>query len=262
MSPQTMTPPAARPVRRGAAGLSRAAQRAGQAGGTVLGLILGVVLGLGVALAVAVYVTKVPVPFLSKGATRSTSQDEDDAKRNRDWDPNSALASKRAAARNAAAPGAAQGVTPPAAVPAVPAPEAPPAAAPAGGRSPAAPPARPAAPRASDDPLGDLARARSERAPSATVAAARPEAPAPAADADGYSYFVQAGAYRTTADAESQRARLAIMGWEARVTEREQAGRTVYRVRVGPFAKRDDADRLKDRLDTAGVESTLVRVQR
>jgi cell division protein FtsN len=125
-------------------------------------------------------------------------------------------------------------------------------------------PARPAAPRASDDPLGDLARARSERAPPAVVASARPEAPAPAAsaDGDGYSYFVQAGAYRSTTDAESQRARLAIMGWEARVTEREQAGRTVYRVRVGPFAKRDDADRLKDRLDGSGVESTLVRVQR
>ena len=52
------------------------------------------------------------------------------------------------------------------------------------------------------------------------------------------------------------------MGWEARVTEREQAGRTVYRVRVGPFTRRDDADRLKEKLDTAGMDSTLVRVQR
>jgi cell division protein FtsN len=52
------------------------------------------------------------------------------------------------------------------------------------------------------------------------------------------------------------------MGVEARVTEREQAGRTVYRVRAGPFNKKDDADRLKERMDGAGLDSALVRVQR
>jgi cell division protein FtsN len=75
-------------------------------------------------------------------------------------------------------------------------------------------------------------------------------------------YFVQAGAYRTTDDAESQRAKLSLMGVEARVTEREQAGRTVYRVRAGPFNRKDEADRLKERLDSGGLESNLVRVQR
>ncbi len=48
---------------------------------------------------------------------------------------------------------------------------------------------------------------------------------------------------------------------EARVSEREQNGRTVFRVRVGPFTKRDDAEMLKEKLDGAGVESALVRVQ-
>jgi hypothetical protein len=64
-------------------------------------------------------------------------------------------------------------------------------------------------------------------------------------------YFVQAGAFRTTDDAEAQRAKLSLMGVEAKVTEREQAGRTVYRVRAGPFNKKDDADRLKDRSTAA-----------
>ena len=41
-----------------------------------------------------------------------------------------------------------------------------------------------------------------------------------------------------TEDAEQQRAKLAMLGVEARLTEREQAGRTVYRVRVGPFERR------------------------
>lgn len=46
-----------------------------QTGGTIVGFILGLLVGLGVALGVAVYVTKLPVPFLNKGATRSSDQD-------------------------------------------------------------------------------------------------------------------------------------------------------------------------------------------
>ena len=106
---------------------------------------------------------------------------------------------------------------------------------------------------ASSDPLGDLARAR---------ASAPEPKPAAAAGTDPFDYFVQAGAFRTQQDADAQRAKLAMLGWEARVSEREQSGRTVFRVRVGPFSKRDDAESLKQKLDGAGVESALVRVQR
>ena len=110
-------------------------------------------------------------------------------------------------------------------------------------------------PAASSDPLGDLARARAGITAPATT-------PAAADGADPFVYFVQAGAFRSNDDAEAQRAKLSLMGVEARVTEREQAGRTVYRVRAGPFNKKDDADRLKSRLDGGGFESNLVRVQR
>jgi cell division protein FtsN len=53
-----------------------------------------------------------------------------------------------------------------------------------------------------------------------------------------------------------------LLGVDARVTEREQSGRTVYRVRLGPFDSKDAADRAKERMDSSGVEATLVRVQR
>ena len=96
------------------------------------------------------------------------------------------------------------------------------------------------------DPLGDLAVAK---------AAAK-------GSVDPFDYFVQAGAFRTQADADAQRAKLAMLGWEARVSEREQNGRAVFRVRIGPFTKRDDAEVLKEKLDGAGLESALVRVQR
>jgi cell division protein FtsN len=52
------------------------------------------------------------------------------------------------------------------------------------------------------------------------------------------------------------------MGVTARITEREQAGRTMYRVRLGPFERKEEADTAKDKLAAAGVEAALVRVQR
>lgn len=220
-----------------------------QSGGTIIGFIAGLLIGLGIALAVAVVVTKLPVPFLNKGATRSAAQDSTEAQKNKDWDPNSPLYGKGAARRDsgAVANPAAGVAAAPASVP-VPAPTAP--------GSPAAPAVAGPAPAASSDPLGDLAKARSAAAPSAA-----PAAPAAAA-VDPFDYFVQAGAFRTQSDADAQRAKLAMLGWEARVNEREQNGRTVFRVRIGPFVKRIDAEQLKEKLDGAGVESALVRMQR
>lgn len=203
-----------------------------QRGGTILGLIVGIVIGLGVALAVAVYVTKVPIPFLNKGPSRSIDQDAAEARRNKDWDPNAPLYGKNPAgapmptlpASAAVEAGTYQGV--------------PPAVA-------GIPTATPRAATPGPDPLGDLARARVN-----------------ATGVDPFAYFVQVGAYSAAGDAESQRARLSLGGIEARVTEREQSGRTVYRVRVGPFDKRADAELNKEKLERLGIETALVRVQR
>jgi cell division protein FtsN len=185
-----------------------------QRGGTILGFIIGVVVGLGIALAVAVYVTKVPVPFINKGQSRSAEQDAAEAKKNKDWNPNAPLAGK-----SAAKPA-------PAAAPEAPAPAA------KGELKPAV----------SADPLGDLAKAKAGNEP--------------------FVYFVQAGAFRTPEDAESQRAKLSLSGVEAKVQEREQSGRMVYRVRVGPLDRREDADKVKSKLDASGYETVLVRAQR
>lgn len=195
-----------------------------QRGGTILGFIIGMVVGLGVALAVAVYVTKVPVPFLNKGQSRGPEQDAAEAKKNKDWDPNAPLYGKNPA-KPAAAPAAAA--------------SAPAAAGKAESKVEGKTETKPAV---SADPLGDLAKSKSA--------------------ADPFTYFVQAGAFRTAEDAESQRAKLSLAGVEAKVSEREQSGRLVFRVRVGPFDKRDEAERTKDKLDRAGYETALVRVQR
>ena len=65
-----------------------------QRGGTILGFIIGVLVGLGGALAVAVYVAKVPVPFVNRGQSRTVEQDAEEAKKNKDWDPNAPLYGK------------------------------------------------------------------------------------------------------------------------------------------------------------------------
>ena len=93
------------------------------------------------------------------------------------------------------------------------------------------------------------------------AATATQAVPAPEA-ADGPRYLIQAGAFRSTEDAEAQRAKLSLMGIEARVTEREQSGRQVFRVRLGPFDRKEDADRQKEKIEAGGFETALVRVQR
>lgn len=196
-----------------------------QAGSVIVGIIIGVVLGLAAALAVAVYVTKVPIPFVNKGQSRSAEQDAAETRKNRDWDPNAALYGKNPAKPAPPAPGIAP-APPVATIPAPPIVLDKPATRPGG------------------DPLGELASARA------------------AANADPFFYFVQAGAFRTPEDAEAQRAKLSLIGVDAKVSEREQSGRQVFRVRVGPFDRKEDADRQKEKLESTGVETALVRVQR
>jgi cell division protein FtsN len=205
-----------------------------QRGSVIVGIIIGVVLGLAAALAVAVYVTKVPVPFLNRGQNRTAEQDAAEVRKNRDWDPNAPLYGKNPAKPVPPAPTGIAPAPPVATIPAPPVATAPAASAPkAIVKTPAA------------DPLGDLASARTS-----------------GPGADPFFYFVQAGAFRTPEDAEAQRAKLSLMGIEAKVTEREQSGRQVFRVRVGPFDKKEEADRQKEKLESGGVETALVRVQR
>jgi len=209
-----------------------------QSGNVIVGVIIGVVIGLAAALAVAVYVTKVPVPFLNKGPSRSAEQDAAESRKNQNWDPNAPLYGKNPAKALPPAPGMATPPSARASEATLPAREA------AKDKQPEAPAVtgRPAP----ADPLGDLAAARTGGG----------------GGTDPFLYFVQAGAFRSPEDAEAQRAKLSLMGIEAKVTEREQSGRQVYRVRVGPFGSKDDADRQKEKLDAGGFDTALVRVQR
>ena len=206
-----------------------------QVGGTLLGFVLGLLVGIGAALAVAVYVTKVPIPLVDRGVQRKPMQPETEAERLRNWNPNAALSR----------------TTPPAAAPAAETPATTPdtaasAPTPAGeGKTPAA------------DPIAELIRQRAT--PTATASPGSENQPAAA---DPFQYYVQVGAFRQAEEAEAQRARLALQGFSAKVSEREQAGQRVYRVRLGPFDNKADAEVMQERLRAQQIETALVRVQR
>lgn len=226
-------------------------QQMNQRGGTLLGLILGLVIGLGAALAVAVYVTKVPIPFVNKASSRTSEQDATEVQKNKDWDPNAPLYGK-----NPAKPATPAPVTVP--VDKVTEPKTGVTQQPVDAATRPTPKHDPIplpVPASVPDPLGDLVKSR--------ATATKSVAPATGGNSDPFTYFVQVGAFRTAEDAESHRARLSLAGIETKVSEREQSGRMVYRVRLGPYEKREDADKVKSKMDATGsMETALVRVQR
>lgn len=219
-----------------------------QRGGTILGFILGVVVGLGIAFGVAVYVSKLPMPFLKGGDSARLP-----AGASARGDINAPLGGQSAPVAVPSAP------TAPAA-PATISPEPPPVAtAPAAPAAPASGTAQTSpvtSPAVSADPLGDLAQAKL-KAEQAKQAAQNTQASSSA----GTNYFVQVGAFRNRNEAEAQRAKLAMLNLQARVSEREQNGMPMFRVRLGPFSERADAEQVQSNLRNAGMEASLVRVQ-
>ncbi|QID19688.1 SPOR domain-containing protein [Nitrogeniibacter mangrovi] len=74
--------------------------------------------------------------------------------------------------------------------------------------------------------------------------------------------YLQVGAFEDPTEADNLKARLALMGVEASVQRGESAtAGTVQRVRVGPFTRLDDLNRIRAELARAGIESNLVRVK-
>ncbi len=74
-------------------------------------------------------------------------------------------------------------------------------------------------------------------------------------------FLLQAGAFRTSDDADSMRARLALLGFDARIFPREQDGTTLYRVRLGPYGNIEDVNRIRKTMAENGIDVQLVRLK-
>ncbi|NYT24567.1 SPOR domain-containing protein [Alcaligenaceae bacterium] len=212
---------------------------------TLYGVVLGLLLGLAAAVAVALFVTQVPMPFADK-ASRSTPTvllpDVRDAP-----DPNLGLHGRE----GGAVPGT--GVTPSITPPAGP------AKPPAGG---------------SDDianliaslgqgqtpPPGSPPVENQISTPSQVATPSPPATPSapPAARQQG-TYYLQAGAFRGTNDAEAMRARVIMLGMSAQIQAANVNGTTLHRVRVGPFNGLDEMNKARSRLGNEKIETSVVR---
>lgn len=209
----------------------RPAARARQFGGTFLGLIAGLVIGLGIALAVALYITKAPLPFMNRFQERPASSASDMA----NWNPNKGLSGAN---------------TP----------------APAGtGSMPITVASKPlsAAAIAALGQGGAPHAASAAMPPAAAVPGAQAQpgaAPAPATAPTAAGYVLQVGAYSTEADAQRQQGKVALAGQEAHIDQRDVNGRTLYRVRIGPFSSADEAEKVQKLLSENGIQTALIRL--
>lgn len=226
-----------------------------QRGNTIIGIVIGLVIGLSIAVVVALVINKGSTPFTDKG--RSSKAAEPTA--GQSADPNKPMYGNKEAAREAArdfsrdapkAPAAdplqsvvdkIQGVVTPAA------------------------PAAPAAPAPVQPPLADKSKA-------APVPAAANVAPVPAtataakaapdSSDEKYIYYLQIGAFREVSDAESARAKLALLGFEANLSDRATDNGVLHRVRMGPFNQVEAMNRVRSKLSENGIDVAVVRNQK
>lgn len=94
-------------------------------------------------------------------------------------------------------------------------------------------------------------------------AAAREKAgQAPAAEERNAVYFLQAGAFQSPADADNVKAKLAFLGLESSVEPTTLPEKGVYyRVRLGPYGRIDDINRVRTQLATNGIDASLVKIR-
>lgn len=90
------------------------------------------------------------------------------------------------------------------------------------------------------------------------VADGAPSAAPPASD--GNRYLLQAGAFERAADAENLKARIALSGEPARIETAEVNGKTMYRVRLGPYEGSQAADAAKANLAGQGIETVSIKI--
>lgn len=73
-------------------------------------------------------------------------------------------------------------------------------------------------------------------------------------------YVLQAGSYRSEAEADRVAKQLSLEGIEAKVQRVAVDTDVWYRVRIGPISKLDELNRMRHRLESADVDSIVIRV--
>jgi len=261
----------------------KAAPARKSAGGTLLGLFIGLVIGVVAVAAVVWYINKVPLPFTTTGQppakvaptttakapaaapeTQTPSAPAPIALPGKPGDP--VGSDKPRLDFYKILPGKAEAIPDPA-----PAEHKPLEAKPAEAKPPASKPeaTTPSAP-ASSSPAVDSKPVESKPVP------AKPSESKPAetkhtessksrekADKEATALkepiYLQAGAFQSASEADNQKARLALIGAEARIQQVMLQDKVWYRVRLGPFHKMDDVNHLRGDLARQGIDANVVK---
>lgn len=101
--------------------------------------------------------------------------------------------------------------------------------------------------------------------PAKPETAAQPSStPAPTASKPATAstpYILQAGAFQASGDAEAVKARVALLGLNARVESATINGKTMYRVRMGPYASASDLAEAKSKLSNGGLPAVAIKAK-
>ncbi|OFZ96361.1 MAG: hypothetical protein A2Z64_02015 [Betaproteobacteria bacterium RIFCSPLOWO2_02_67_12] len=75
-------------------------------------------------------------------------------------------------------------------------------------------------------------------------------------------YYIQAGSFQNPADADNQKARLAILGFESSIEALNLPDKgTWYRVRLGPFHQVEELNRVRQTLAQNSIDASLVKLK-
>lgn len=206
------------------------------------GIIIGLVIGLATAVAVALYVTQAPMPFMDK-ASRDIEQILLPDVRHAP-DPNMGLYGNVTALDGPLFGGKEAQV-----------------AEQLGALRPPSQPAPVSRDSLEPDSLGNLIA----QLPNPNTEQAKVITPTPKktttqiAVAPSTTYYLQAGAFRSSNDAEAMRARILLLGMDATIQAAPYNNGTINRVRVGPFSGLDDMNKARSLLGSEKIETSVVR---
>lgn len=220
-------------------------------GGTLLGLFIGLIIGVLGAAGVVWYINKMPMPFTTKGQTPARSELASNgapaALPGKPGDPAPKIADKPAE-KGSEKDKKAAGDKPrfdfyeilPGKVEAIPDPKPESAAKSKDGDK---------SDKADKGDKGDKAEKAEKADKTEKAREERLKEP----------LFLQAGSFQNAGDADNQKAKLAMLGSEASIQQVMVQDKVWYRVRIGPFSKLDEVNRLRADLAKQGVEANVVK---
>jgi cell division protein FtsN len=97
--------------------------------------------------------------------------------------------------------------------------------------------------------------------PVAAPIAAVTTATLPAGSDNQAHYILQAGAFGGSGDAEAVKAKIALLGLNARVESAAINGKTVYRVRMGPYGTATELAAAKGKLANGGLPAMAIKAK-